>query len=257
MAQQGTADVCKQCEIPVREPCQNLRSEKGQRSYGWRRVGLFCGGRVIRRAKKEGRKSYVGFSICSTLSRPSRRQVHEPVDQCFSCTRHLTCSTVGPSARECEYRNAGRQCTGCYCWGRCKNKGRLMPPPTTARGLLGNLPRGADLHTTEQSDSPPPVRLSTSLSLRAILAARARGGGARGKPGGRRFPRDGGGEGNGAGGRTRGSRGATSSETGVAARKTAAKKMTAAWASGRSHEPKSQLSSDGAGGEYRVEGTDQ
>ena len=35
---------------------------------------------------------------------------------------------------------------GCYFWGRCKNNGRLMPFPNTARGLLGNFLHGADPH---------------------------------------------------------------------------------------------------------------
>ena len=40
-------------------------------------------------------------------------------------------------------------------------------------------------------------------------------------------------------------------------RKTAATKTTVARASGRRNEPKSQISSDGSGREYRAEGTDQ
>ena len=52
----------------------------------------------------------------------------------------LTCSTTGMSARACECRNAGRQCTGCYLWGRCKNRGRLMLSHATARELLGHFP---------------------------------------------------------------------------------------------------------------------
>ena len=40
-------------------------------------------------------------------------------------------------------------------------------------------------------------------------------------------------------------------------RKTAATKTTVAQASGRRNEPKSQISSDGSGREYRAEGTDQ
>ena len=51
----------------------------------------------------------------------------------------------------------------------------------------------------EAKDSTLPVRLPTSLSLRAILAARARGGGVRGGAGGSRIPRNGGGGGRGAG----------------------------------------------------------
>ena len=166
-ARQGTAAVCERCELPVQEPRCNLRSEQGQPSYGWRRVAISYGGRAIGRAKKEGRNSYGGFGIVSTVSRLSQ-QAREMVEPCCSCTRHSTCSTLGPSARECECRKAGLQCTGCYCWGRCKNRGRLLPSPTTMRGLLGHFPRGADPPANNQRATTPPVRLPTSLSLRAI-----------------------------------------------------------------------------------------
>ena len=66
--------------------------------------------------KRKGETLMGGFGIVSTVSRPSRR-ARETVERCCSCTRHSTCSTSGPSARACRCRNAGRQCTGCYCWG--------------------------------------------------------------------------------------------------------------------------------------------
>ena len=66
-----------------------------------------------------------------------------------------------------------------------------MPPPTMARGLLEHFPRGADPPTTDQRASPPPIQSLTSLSLRAILAARAGGRGAQGGVSGHRIPRDG------------------------------------------------------------------
>ena len=50
------------------------------------------------------------FSIGYTVIRPSRR-VQELVERFYSCTRHLTCSATGPSARACKCRNAGWQCT--------------------------------------------------------------------------------------------------------------------------------------------------
>ena len=81
-----------------------------------------------------------GFGIFSMVSRPSSRQVREPIERCCSCTRHLTCSTTGPSAQAYKCCNAGRPCTGCYFWGRCKNRGQLMPSLATARGLLGVFP---------------------------------------------------------------------------------------------------------------------
>ena len=66
-----------------------------------------------------------------------------------------------------------------------------MPSPTTVRGLLGHLPRGADLPAVNKRSSPPPVLLPTYLSLRVISAARVGGGGARGGAGGRKSLRDG------------------------------------------------------------------
>ena len=219
---QGRAAVCKRCDLPVRKPFCNLRSEQVQKSYGWQRVRLSDGGRFIGRAKEEG----------STVIRPSSRQVHEMVERCCSCTWHSIYSTTGPSARACKCCNAGRQCTGCYCRVRCKNRGQMMMSSTTVRFLLGKFPRGVDLPVTDQRASPLPVRSPTSLSLRAISEVRARGGGggARGGAGRRRIPRDGGGGGGGAGGRIRDSGGATRSKAGAAKRKTAATKTTAAQA---------------------------
>ena len=140
------------------------------------------------KAKKEGRNSYGGFGIVSTVSRPSRR-ARETVERCCSCTRHSTCSTSGPSARACKCRNAGRQCTGCYCWGGCKNWGQISPSPTTMRGLLGHFPRGADPSATDRRAKTPPVRSSTSLLLRAISEAGARGRDAWARASGRRATR--------------------------------------------------------------------
>ena len=102
------------------------------------------------------------------------------VKWCCSCTRHSTCSTTGPSAPACEFCNTERQCTGCYCWGKCKNKGRLMPSPTTTRGLLVLFPRGVDPPANNPRATTPPVRSPTSLSLWEILAAGAGGRSARG-----------------------------------------------------------------------------
>ena len=48
------------CEILVREPRCDLRSEQGRPSYVWRRAAIIDGGRAIRRAKQEGRNSYGG-----------------------------------------------------------------------------------------------------------------------------------------------------------------------------------------------------
>ena len=81
-----------------------------------------------------------GSGIGSTVSCPSSRRVCDLVMRCCSCTRNLTCSSTGPYARACECCNAVRQCTWCYCWGRCNNRGRLMPSPTTERVLLGKIP---------------------------------------------------------------------------------------------------------------------
>ena len=51
--------------------------------------------------------------------------------------------------------------------------------------------------------------------------------------------------------------GETISNTGAEKSKTAETKKTPARASGRLHDPKSQVSSKGSGGEYRAEGTDR
>ena len=138
---------------------------------------------------------------------------------------------MGPSTRACKCRNAGRKFTEFYCWGRCKNRGQLMPSPNMARGLLGHFPRCADPPATDQRASSPPVQSPTSLSLREILEAGARGGGARGGAGGRKSLRDGGGGGGGAGGRIREIRWAMSSEVEAENRKTATMKTTVARAS--------------------------
>ena len=120
--------------------------------------------------KRKGETPTGEFGIVSTVSRTIRR-AREMVERCCSCTRHSTCSTTFLSARECEFRNSGRQCTGCYCWGKCKNKGRLMPSPTTTRGLLGHFPQGVDLPANDRRATTLPVRLPISLSLRAISVA--------------------------------------------------------------------------------------
>ena len=64
-----------------------------------------------------------------------------------------------------------------------------MPSSTTTRGLLGHFPRGADPPATDQRAKNPPFRLPTSLSLRAISAAGARGKGAWERASGRRATR--------------------------------------------------------------------
>ena len=174
----------------------NLLLEKGRPRYGWQRVTISNGGRAIGRAKKEWKNVYGGFGISSMVSRPSQR-AHEMVYRCCSCTWHSTCSTTGPSVRACKCRNAGRQCTGCYCWDKLRNKGRLMPSPTTARGLLRHSSRGADPPTNNRCTTTPPIRLLTSLSLQAISAAGDRGRSAWGRASGRRATREVGGGGSG------------------------------------------------------------
>ena len=153
--------------------------------------------------KSKGETPTGGGGIGYTLSRPSSRQVREMVRRCCSCPRHSTCSTTVLSARACECPNAGRQCTGCYFWGRCKNRGRLMPSPTTARGLLGCFPRGADPPSNYQCASPPSIRFPTTSSLWVILAAGSGGWGARGGTCRRSIPRDRGDGGGVTGGRNR------------------------------------------------------
>ena len=155
---------------------------------GWSRdVRAIAGGvpgysmaaRPLGGQKRKGETPTEGFGIGSTVSCPTSRRVRELVKRCCGCTRHSTCSTAGPSACACKCCTAVQQCTGCYWWGRCKNRGRLMPSPTTERGLLGIFPRGADPPATNQRATTLPVLSPTSLSLRAILAAGARGWGER------------------------------------------------------------------------------
>ena len=137
--------------------------------------------------KRKGETPTGDFGTISTVICSSRR-ARDMVERCSSCTRHSTCSTTGPSSRACECRNAGQQCTGYYCWGKCRNKGRLMPSPTTVRGLLGNFPRGADPTANDPHATTPPVRSPKSLSLREISAAGAGGRSAGGGASGRRSP---------------------------------------------------------------------
>ena len=59
-ARQGTAAVCEWCELLVRVPRCDLRSDQGRPSYVWRRVRLLDGGHFVGRTKKEGRNSYGG-----------------------------------------------------------------------------------------------------------------------------------------------------------------------------------------------------
>ena len=66
-----------------------------------------------------------------------------------------------------------------------------MPSPATTRGLLGHFLGGKDPPVADQNISPPPVQSPTYLSLRAVLAAGAGGGGPRGGAGGHRIQQDG------------------------------------------------------------------
>ena len=65
-----------------------------------------------------------------------------------------------------------------------------MPSLTTARGLLGNFPWGADLPANDPCATIPPIRFLTSSSLQAISAAGARGWSAGGGASGGRGPRE-------------------------------------------------------------------
>ena len=75
-----------------------------------------------------------------------------------------------------------------------------MPSPTMVQGLLGLFLRGVDPPATDLSAKIPPVQLLTSFSLRAILAARARGRGARVRVRGRKGLQEEGGRRSGEGG---------------------------------------------------------
>ena len=171
--------MCERCELPVQEPRCDLQLEKGWQSYGWRRGAISDGGWSIGRAKKEGRNSYgeVWYKFYRKSLKPTGPRYGRVVMQLHPS---LDLLHHGPSVRACECRNAGRQCTGCYCWGKRKNKGWLMLSPSTTRGLLGIFPRGADPPANDRRAKTLPVRSPTSLSLRAISAARSGGRSARG-----------------------------------------------------------------------------
>ena len=66
----------------------------------------------------------------------------------------------------------------------------MMPPPTTARGMLGHFLCVVDPPATYQCDLPPPVRARTYFSLQAILTAKAGGGSTQGETGRCRRLRD-------------------------------------------------------------------
>ena len=132
-----------------------------------------------------------------------------------------------------------------------------MPSPTTARGLLGHFPQGADPPATDQCATTPPVRLLTSLSLRAISTA---GTGGRGAGQGER-PQE-----------TEGGRGekrqrrreekernrVTCVEAETWGRMTAARRRkTVEKVRGRQGHDHEQVSSDGNGGESRTRGDGQ
>ena len=166
--------------------------------------------------KRKGETPTGEFGTGSTVSRSSRR-AQEMVERCCSCTRHSTCSTTGPSARACKCRNAGRKCTGCYFWGKCKNKCRLIPSPTTTRGLFGIFPRGADPPANNPRVTTLTVRSPKSSSLQAISTARAGvrrvGGGASDRRGPQEEGRGGTGEGAESEGWSGGSEKASDAET--------------------------------------------
>ena len=84
-----------------------------------------------------------------------------------------------------------------------------MPSSNTARGLLGLFLRGKDLPVTNLRATTLPVRLPTSSSLGAILAAGAGGRGAQGGTSGRKGPRKGRGRSAGEGGRYKNGTGQT------------------------------------------------
>ena len=102
--------------------------------------------------KQKGETPTGEFITGSMVSLPTSRRSQDLVERCCSCTRHSNYSTKGPSTCVCKCRNASRKCNGGSCWGRCKNRGRLLASPTTARGLLGLFQRGADLPATGQCD---------------------------------------------------------------------------------------------------------
>ena len=144
--------VTSQCESPA---AIYDRSRDGQATAR----GVLRSATAARPSGGQNRKGETptgDFGIVSTVSCPSRR-AREMVERCCSCTQHSTCSTTVPCARACKCRNTQKQYTGCYCWGKCKNKGRFMPSPSTTRGLLGHFPRGADPPANDPRVTTPPV----------------------------------------------------------------------------------------------------
>ena len=130
-----------------------------------------------------------------------------------------------------------------------------MPSPTMARGLLGHFLRGADSPATDLTPAHP---IDDIFVLTGNVGGRAGGGGVRGGAIRHKILRYTGDGGSGAGGRIRDSGGATNIEVGAARRKTAETKTTAAQTSGRQSKTRNtKVSSNGAGGKYRAEGTNR
>ena len=100
--------------------------------------------------------------------------------------------------------------------GGSKNKGRMIPPPPTVRGLIGHFLRIADPPTVGYRASPPPVWSLTYFSLRAISEASDGGGGVWGGAGGSKSLTGGGGGGIGSGGKHRDGKGAKDGKAGAA-----------------------------------------
>ena len=61
----------------------------------------------------------------SSLGIPDPRQSEESAYNTYkAASRELVDSLLGGFILN--YIGHGRQCTGCYCWGKCRNKGQLM-----------------------------------------------------------------------------------------------------------------------------------
>ena len=78
--------------------------------------------------KRKGETPTGELSTSSTVIHPTSRRARELVEGCCSFTGHSNCSTAGPYACACKFHTSVQQCTGCYCWVKCKNKGRLTRP---------------------------------------------------------------------------------------------------------------------------------
>ena len=69
-----------------------------------------------------------GISTSPSRREPSRQRQRKTHRVCCDCTRHATCISMGDKGNNrpgCACRMAGRKCSSCACFARCRNKAAL------------------------------------------------------------------------------------------------------------------------------------